>query len=63
MFNFFPKKVVCVEINIIDNADIQANALIPMTGLVVTFVAKLSADLGLLLSSIFLSVKPAVLTS
>lgn len=57
------KNLVCVARRITASAEIQANALIPISGLVVILVAKLSADRPLKLSNIPVSVNPAVLLS
>lgn len=57
------KNLVCVAKRITASAEIQANALIPISGLVVILVARLSADRPLKLSNIPVSVNPAVLLS
>lgn len=44
-------------------AEIQAKALIPMSGLIVILVARLKADRALVLSNMSSSVNPAVLLS
>jgi len=60
---FLEKNLVCVAKRITARAEIQANALIPINGLVVILVARLSADRALKLSNIPVSVNPAVLSS
>lgn len=60
---FLPKNFVSLARRIVARADMQAKALMSMSGLRTRFVAKLSADLELLLSKIPSSVKPAVLLS
>jgi len=59
----FEKNLVCVAKRITARAEIQANALIPINGLVVILVAKLNAERTLKLSNIPVSVNPAVLLS
>lgn len=60
---FLEKNLVCVAKSITARAEMQANALIPISGLVVMLVARLSADRALKLSNIPVSVNPAVLLS
>lgn len=60
---FLEKNFVCVAKRITARAEIQANALIPINGLVVILVARLNADRALKLSNIAVSVNPAVLLS
>ena len=60
---FLPKNSVCVAMRTAVRADMHANALTPIRGLVVIFVARLKADLALMLSKKPPSVKPAVLGS
>lgn len=60
---FFGKNLVCVAKRITARAEIQANALIPIRGLVVILVARLSAERALKLSNIPVSINPAVLLS
>lgn len=67
-FNWFTsyllqKKLVCVAKRIAARAEIQAKALIPMSGLIVILVARLKADRALVLSNISSSANPAVLLS
>lgn len=67
-FNWFTsyllqKKLVCVAKRIAARAEIQAKALIPISGLIVILVARLKADRALVLSNMSSSVNPAVLLS
>jgi len=60
---FLEKKLVCVAKRITASAEIHANALTPISGLVVILVARLNAERALKLSNISVSVNPAVLLS
>lgn len=60
---FLGKNFVCVAKRITASAEMQANALTPISGLVLMLVARLSAERALKLSNIPVSVNPAVLLS